>query len=37
VKLLTGDATKLSLPDGPLMVFLFNPFGPARWLISRPR
>jgi SAM-dependent methyltransferase len=28
VELLTGDATKLPLPDGPLVVFLFNPFGP---------
>jgi SAM-dependent methyltransferase len=27
VELLTGDATQLPLPDGPLVVFLFNPFG----------
>lgn len=29
VDILTGDATRLPLPEGPLVVFLFNPFGPA--------
>jgi hypothetical protein len=28
VELVNGDAARLSLPDGPLVVFLFNPFGP---------
>jgi len=26
ITLVTGDATKLALPDGPLALFLFNPF-----------
>ena len=28
VELVSGDATRLPLPDGPLLIFLFNPFGP---------
>ena len=28
VDLFTGDATRLALPEEPLVVFLFNPFGP---------
>jgi len=28
MELATGDATKLPLPDGPLVLFLYNPFGP---------
>jgi SAM-dependent methyltransferase len=27
IELVTGDATKLPLPDGPLVLFLYNPFG----------
>ena len=27
VEIVGGDATRLPLPDGPLVVFLFNPFG----------
>ncbi len=28
VRIVEGDACEFALPDGPLLVFLFNPFGP---------
>jgi SAM-dependent methyltransferase len=29
VEIVGGDATRLPLPEGPLVMFLFNPFGPG--------
>jgi hypothetical protein len=29
VELVCGDVTTYHFPDGPLIVYLFNPFGPA--------
>ena len=47
MRIVEGDAVEFALPDGPLLVFLFNPFGAAvlrrilkSWresLVARPR
>jgi SAM-dependent methyltransferase len=29
VEIVSGDATRLPLPEGPLVLFLYNPFGPS--------